>query len=300
LTCINERPAARAQPCRIRIREPAMFKDLLVATTGLGDDAAAVAVALALAEADAGHVAVLVQSQAPIPMMSPWGLPAVEAYVEACAAAHVAGEARCAQWRERLAKAGVGGEVRQADNLLSSPPLTAAMHARYSDLAVLGRAAGTQPPLLHDEFARLLAGSGRPVLAVPAGHGGHIDGPAVIGWRPGPHAARAVHDALPLLRRASAVHVVCVDPVRAEDGHGEDPGADIARHLARHGLQVEVHSEPGAGDPAAVVLLRRCRELGAALLVLGGYGHSRMTEAVLGGTTRHVFAHAELPVLFSH
>jgi nucleotide-binding universal stress UspA family protein len=278
-----------------------MFKDLLVATTGLGDDEAAFAAALALARRDGGHVAVLVQTQAPIPMLSPWGLPAVEAYLQACATAHAAGATRCASWRERLARDGVGGEVRQADNLLSSPPRTAAMHARYCDLAVLGRAAaGAQPPLLHDEFASLLAGSGRPVLTVPAGHGGQIEGPVVIGWRPGPHAARAVHDALPLLRRAPVVHIVCIDPVRAEDVHGDDPGADIARHLARHDVRVEVHAEPRAGDPVALVLLRRCRELGAALLVLGGYGHSRVAEAVLGGTTRDVFAQAELPVLFAH
>ena len=279
-----------------------MYKDLLVDTTGLGDDDAAFAAALDLARADSGHVTVLVQARAPVLAMSNWGgLPAVNAYVEACAAAHLEAESRCGHWRERLDAAGLPGEVRQANDLLAAPPRTAAMQARCCDLVVLGRAAARQlPPLLHDEFATVLAGAGRPVLAMPAGHGGHIEGPAVIGWRPGAQAARAVHDALPLLRRASAVHVVCVDPGRDADAHGPDPGADLARHLARHGLAVEVHVADSAGGTVADALLRRCREFGAALLVLGGYGHSRVAEAVLGGTTRHVFRDAVLPVLFSH
>jgi nucleotide-binding universal stress UspA family protein len=275
-----------------------MFKDLLVATTGLGDDEAAFAAAVALAGEEAAHVTVLVQARAPLLVMSNWGLPAVNAYVDACASAHLDAEVQCTRWRERLAAAGIAGEVRQANDLLAVPAHTAAMQARCSDVAFLGRAPpGQVPPLLHDEFASLLTGSGRPVLTLPSGHGGRIDGPAVIGWRPGAQAARAVHDALPLLRRATAVHVVCVDPVR---GEGEEPGVELSRHLARHGLAVELHIEAAVGQPAADVLLRRCRELGAAVLVLGGYGHSRITEAVLGGTTRHVFRHAALPVLFAH
>jgi nucleotide-binding universal stress UspA family protein len=278
-----------------------MFKDLLVATTGLGDDAAAVDAAIDLAASDGGHVAVLVQARAPLLAMSNFGMPAVETYVAACAQAHLDGERLCTQWRERLARKGAAGEVRQANHLLADPPRTAAMQARYSDLALIGRAAhGPMPPLLHDEFASLLSGSGRPVLAMPAGHGGRIDGPVVIGWRPGAHSARAVHDALPFLHRASAVHVICVDPVRGEDAHGDDPGADLGRHLARHGLRVEVHVEASGGQTTAGVLLRRCRELGAALLVLGGYGRPRTLEAMLGGTTRDVFRQAELPVLFAH
>jgi nucleotide-binding universal stress UspA family protein len=278
-----------------------MYKDLLVATTGLGDDDAAFAAAVALAGADAGHVCVLVQASAPALAMSPWGLPAVNLYVEACAAAHLAAEAQCALWRERLDQAGIPGEVRQANDLLAVPAHTAARQGLYCDLALLGRApTGELPPMLHDEFASLLTGSGRPVLTLPAGHAGRLDGPAVIGWRPGAPAARAVHDALPLLARARAVHVVCVDPEGDAHAPGGEPGVDLARHLARHGLEVELHVEASAGTPTADVLLRRCRELGAALLVLGGYGHSRVAEAVLGGTTRHVFRHAGLPVLFAH
>lgn len=278
-----------------------MFKDLLVATTGLGDDAAAVDAALHLAAADGGHVAVLVQVGAPPLAMSPLGLPAVEAYVAGCEEAHREGERLCAQWREHVARAHGEAEVRQANHLLADPARTAALQARYCDLAVLGRApAGQLPGPLHDQFASLLSGSGGPVLAMPAGHGGHIEGPVVIGWRPDAHAARAVRDALPFLRRAGAVHVLCVDPVRGDDGHGEEPGADLARHLARHGVRVVVHVEASAGESVATVLLRRCRELGAALLVLGGYGRPRALEAMLGGTTRDVLRHAALPVLFAH
>ena len=135
---------------------------------------------------------------------------------------------------------------------------------------------------------------------MPPGTGASGFGRIAIAWRPGANAARAVHDALPLLRQASVVDVLCVDPVPSETGHGDDPGADIARHLARHGLPVTVHVVAGSGDEPGEALLRRVRELGADLLVMGGYSRSRLREWVFGGTTRHVLGHATLPVLLSH
>ena len=168
-------------------------------------------------------------------------------------------------------------------------------------MAIIGLGqAGSLPVEVHDQVAKVLSGSGRPLLAIPHGCPPTAFDRVVIAWRPGASAARAVHEALPLLARAEAIHVVCVDPHRGEGAHGEDPGVDIARHLARHGLQVTVHVEGADGDEPGAVVLRRCRELGARLLVMGGYGHSRFREWVVGGTTRHVLGHATLPVFLAH
>jgi nucleotide-binding universal stress UspA family protein len=278
-----------------------MYKDLLVATTGQGDDAAAFSTACALAQADGGHVAVLVQTSVPIPDGGAMGIFPVEAYVALHEQVHKQGRADCERWRESLRRSGAMGEVRLAEDMLSSPPQTAALQARYADLAVIGLGErGSLPVEVHDGIARMLSGSGRPLLVIPLGCKPSTYSRILIGWQPSANATRAVHDALPLLARARAIDIVCVDPRRGEREHGAEPGADIARHLARHDLEVTVHVESGEGDEPGQVLLRRARELGADLLVMGGYSHSRLREWVLGGTTRYILKNAALPVLLAH
>lgn len=278
-----------------------MYKDLIVATTGHGDDAAAFSTACALASADGGHVAVLVQVRVPVPDGGGVGLFPAEAFVAMYEEVHRLGMENGDRWKDALRQSGVPGEVRLSEDVLSSPPRTAALQARYADLALIGLGPpGELPVDVHDQLAKLLTGSGRPVVAVSHGARPPPYRRVVVGWRPGAHAARAVHDALPLLARAEAVDVVCVEPRRGDGGYGGDPGADIARHLSRHDLRVTVHVKPDAGDEPGAVLLRSARELEADLLVMGGYGHSRLREWMLGGTTRHVLAHATLPVFLSH
>jgi nucleotide-binding universal stress UspA family protein len=278
-----------------------MFKDLFVATTGQGDDAAAVATACRLAGTDGGHVAVLVQVPVPIPDGGVMGVFPADAFLALHETLHRQAVAECERWRGQLQRAGAAGEVRLAEDMLSSLPQTAALQARYCDLAVVGLGGrGTLPLDVHDQVARILSASGRPLLVVPQGCRPTSYPRIAIGWQPSANAARAVHDALPLLLRASVIDVLCVDPRRGSGAHGAEPGADIARHLARHGLAVTVHVEDGGGDEPGAVLLRRARELGADLLVAGGYGHSRLHEWALGGTTRHLLMHATLPVLLAH
>ena len=280
--------------------ESAMVKDLLVTTTGRGDDVAAFNAACTLARASDGHVAVLTQVRVPLPVGDAMGLFPADAFVAEHQRLRAAAEAGNQRWRERLAQAGVKGEVRLSEDLLTSPPLTAAIQARYADLAVIGLGAQDALPVeVHDQVATILARAGRPLLVVPSGTKPFAANRVLVAWQPSANASRALHEALPLLARASAIDVICVDPRRGERDHGEDPGADIARHLARHDLRVTVYVETGAGEEPGEVLLRRAHELGAGLLVMGGYGHSRLREWALGGTTRHVLRHAALPVLMS-
>jgi nucleotide-binding universal stress UspA family protein len=279
-----------------------MFKDLLVATTDEGDDAAAFAVAGALAEADRAHVAVLVHVRVPMPpVRGVLGSSALEGYFAWRDQVLQQGGEHCARWREALRRSGLPGEVRLAHDPQSGLPVSAALQARYADLALVGLGgAGSLPDSVHELVAVLLSDSGRPVILGPAQARPLDCARIVIGWQPSAHCVRAVHEALPLLERAQAVDLVCIDPRRGEEGHGQEPGADLALHLARHGVQVTVHVESGAGDEPGAVLLRRARELGAGLLVVGGYSHSRLREWAVGGTTRHLLTHATVPVLMAH
>ena len=112
----------------------------------------------------------------------------------------------------------------------------------------------------------------------------------LVAWNGSREAARAVHDALPFLLAAERTTVLIVDPQAQSSNVGEPPGADLAAHLARHGVRVEIKTVPGGGLAAGDAILAQAADEGADLLVMGGYGHSRLWEMVLGGATRHLLA----------
>jgi nucleotide-binding universal stress UspA family protein len=204
-----------------------------------------------------------------------------------------------AAFRERLRRDGIAGEWRLVE---ASAPEQVALHARYADLAVVGQAdpAGNQPSATAILETALFS-SARPVLVVPyAGRFETVGRRVLIGWNASREAARAVHDALPLMAGARSVTVLAVNPQTGIGGHGKEPGADIARHLARHGAAVTVEhmmaSEISAGD----VILNRAAALSADLLVIGAYGHSRLREMILGGVTRTLLERMTIPMLMSH
>jgi nucleotide-binding universal stress UspA family protein len=131
--------------------------------------------------------------------------------------------------------------------------------------------------------------SGRPVLIVPyAGHFDNVGRRVLIAWNATREAARAVSDAMPLLTSTELVTVLTIDPREGPHGHGKLPGADIALHLARHGVEAQIERTVSAGMPVGEVLLSRVADLGADLIVMGAYGHSRAREVLLGGATRSV------------
>jgi len=122
----------------------------------------------------------------------------------------------------------------------------------------------------------------------------------LVAWNASREATRAVHDALPILERADLVHVMAINPDHGRAGHGDIPGADICLHLSRHGVKaVCEHITADDLDPGEMLLSRAADE-DCDLIVMGGYGHSRMRQLVLGGTTRQLLAHMTVPVLFSH
>ena len=173
------------------------------------------------------------------------------------------------------------------------------MQSRYADLVVVGQdGPGASPARGLPQYLALHGP--RPVLAVPAAYAGEpIADSIVAGWDGSVAALRAIVGALPLLERARTVRLVLVNPEHEIGLHGEEPGADMALYLARHGVPVEVIVEQ-TNLPAGDALLRLAHAHGAGLLVAGAFGHSRYREMVLGGVTRILLERAPLPVLFAH
>lgn len=278
-----------------------MIKDLLVPVV-LGEiSEAAVEVACGLAAEFGAHVTGVVGVNIVTPVSTAWSYFPVGVYESVNEAARAsAGELR-AQLESAFARHGAPGEATVADSSLLPAAELAAMHARHVDLVVLGRSAKAMPDAERAVFGDLLLGSGRPVLLVPADvrWSGRLE-KVVVAWRPTVESTRALHDSMPLLRRAAAVEVLMVDPEVGDTGHPQLPGADIATHLARHGLKVELRTIPRSAESHGGAILRHCREAGAQMLVAGGYGHSRLRQQVFGGVTRELFEQTTIPVLFSH
>ena len=206
-----------------------------------------------------------------------------------------------AAFRELLRREGLEGGWRLVEGNL---PATVALHARYADLTVLGQSNPYEhrDGLGHDAVAvATVMTSGRPVLAVPfAGDFPTLGQRVLVAWNASREAARAVNDALPLLREAAAVTVLAVNPRHGINGHGDVPAADIALHLARHGVRAEAAHTVATDIPDGEALLSYAADIGADLIVCGAYGHSRARELVFGGVTRTLLAEMTAPVFLSH
>ena len=173
------------------------------------------------------------------------------------------------------------------------------LQSRYADLVVTSQDTGARDSARGLPQYLALHGA-RPVLAVPPGYAGQpMNEEIVVGWDGSLQAVRAVSAALPLLVKAGSVRLALVNAEREAALHGEEPGADIAHYLARHGVRVDVVNEQTTA-PVGEALLGIARAYGAGLLVTGAFGHSRYRELVLGGVTRVLLERSELPVLVAH
>lgn len=139
--------------------------------------------------------------------------------------------------------------------------------------------------------------AGRPILAVPhAGDFGEIGRRVLVAWNGKREAARALHDAMPVLRGAEVVHIVTIGAERK----GRTPLSDIAGHMQRHGLRLETAIITSNGAKVGVKLLEEARARGCDMMVMGAFGHSRLREMVFGGVTETVLSNMALPILLSN
>jgi nucleotide-binding universal stress UspA family protein len=169
----------------------------------------------------------------------------------------------------------------------------------HSDLVVIGQRE-LQELKGYASPEKLLLSSGAPILVIPSGwKSGSIGNQILVGWNASREARRAVADALPFLVAASSVTLLVVDSQQRAGRHGEEPGADIALYLARHGAHVEVEQVLSQGARVADIILSYAAEHGVDLIVIGAYSHARPVEMMFGGVTRSLLKEAPVPVLMS-
>jgi nucleotide-binding universal stress UspA family protein len=202
---------------------------------------------------------------------------------------------------EAVRREGIQAEWRAPEE---HPNIALLLHARHADLTIAGQPDNSDPlSYIAPRFIEnLLLSAGRPVLLIP-----YTGAPEVIGHRPmiawdcSRAATRAVHDALPFLRRAPHSALVSINALDEDEPAVRLPGADIATTLTRHRVRVEVHALHGLPRrQIGAMLLSQAADLGSDLIVAGAYGHMRVTELVLGGVSRTLLQAMTVPVLFSH
>ena len=277
-----------------------MFKDILtnLPSASARDSATAFAVSLA-AEFKANLTGIAFRFNPIVPvMLDMYGIPP-EIIESQRAEAEKAAKAAIARFEETARSAGVAAQARSLEAAAAEAPGTLTDIARRFDLCVLGQPQPDDMTLGSQFIEAVLFGSGRPILIVPYIQTAPLKLDRVmVGWDGSRSAARAVGDAMPLLAKAKTAEIVMVSAEAAKSD--ELPGADIAHHLARHGTKVEVERIASSDIDPANAILSRAADTSADLLVMGGYGHSRMREFILGGVTRAILASMTVPTFMSH
>ena len=271
------------------------IKDLLVHVDNSEACKNRIAVAQKIAEPVAAHITGIYTYQLMVvPSFSEFGAPAY-VYTELEAAnkdlaeqAETVFNESMAAWQSKKEWQAYQGE--QARNI--------ARAAANYDLVVMGQY-NPDDELDRSEglVAQVAISAGRPVLVTPhSAEVNHVGKRILVAWNGEKEAARAVHDAMPLLHSADAVEIVHI--TRSDED--EIPCADIAVHLTRHGIPVEAGNARTKSRLTGEAILYLAQSFGADLIVMGAYGHTRLRELIIGGATRHVLENTTVPVLMSH
>lgn len=278
----------------------ASFKDLLVVVDHSKGCATRLEVAVHLAQACGAHLTGLY-------VITP---PQVPRFVESQLSAEVLDhqmrvQREAAQKMQELfrAKVDVPGLVTEWREREGDAADVVGLHARYADFAIVGQLDPEDEEAAYagDLAARLVLEVGRPLLVVPyVGTYPTVGERVLVAWNASREATRAVNDALPILEKARKVRVLAINPHGGPLGHGEVPGADIALHLARHGVTAEISWLKTEDVDVDAMLLSQVADADADLLVMGAYGRSRLRELVMGGVTRQILQAMTIPVFMSH
>ncbi|KSV72411.1 hypothetical protein N183_26455 [Sinorhizobium sp. Sb3] len=267
----------------------------------LGEDRADedLQVATKLAGEVGAHLSTLFVTMAPVPTgryqtLSPSWLEVRERNLEKLSE-------RVTKFRQRLATTDLSFDVDSVYAEVAGPAYDIGERAIYADLVVAGPGVFANDDLKSQVVSGGLFQAGRPVIFVPRDANATL-GPKTIllAWDSRPSAAHAAREALEMMKMAQSVHVTMVDPVAASRVSGDEPGADIATYLARHGINVSVETLPSSGHFVTDTLLRHALDINADLIVMGAYGHSKLLELILGGVTKSMLKEANLPILMAH
>ncbi|MGB7285579.1 MAG: universal stress protein [Salaquimonas sp.] len=177
-----------------------------------------------------------------------------------------------------------------------------AFSAKHADISIMGQPDpdSQSAAFIESLYEGVLFGSGRPVYLVP--YYGRIKTDfrkAIIAWDGSKKAARAVRDAIPLLKNRGKVIVLVINPKKRSGAHGDKPGQDIATYLSGHGIDCKVDIIENNDLGTDTLILNHLVDAGADLLVMGAYGHSRLREKAFGGVTNSIVHQMTAPVLMS-
>jgi nucleotide-binding universal stress UspA family protein len=253
-----------------------------------------------LCEQAGAHLSVLVLAMAAPPPIGEYAAVISDAWLQERQADMKHLSDRAGEVTSFIAASAVSGDVSNEYVELAWADETIGRRARYADLTLAGPDILSSDTLKEKVVEGALFGSGKPLLLVPAGIEPTFSPRRVlIGWDGRIEASRAVREALDMLRAAQEVRVALVDPERGEETHGEEPGADLAAYLARHGVKVTVDRLPREGNSVANVLRRHATDTAAEMIVMGAYGHSRLRERIFGGVTRSMIENPTLPIFMA-
>jgi nucleotide-binding universal stress UspA family protein len=193
-------------------------------------------------------------------------------------------------------------EWRESDADFITAPGAMLDHVRAVDLFICSQ---RDPDWRYSDMLedpeRMTMDCGRPVLVVPnAGKAAMPAKTVTIAWNGRRESARAVFDAMPLLKAAEDVNIIWVNPEDERKGAGDVPAAELCATLARHHVKCQASQASSLGGEVGSELLRQAEAFGSDLLVMGCYGHSRLREFILGGASRDILKNMRLPVLMSH
>lgn len=278
------------------------FKDIVVFTFSPSEDEAALTAGETLARAYDAHLTAVLLELQPEPIYTTEGIMVTALWSEVLAEARKGFAKDKADLEERCRKSDRNIAIRELAVGAALAANDAAVHARHADLSVMIRPGGsTLSEHRSAIFEGVLFGSGRPVLIVPPDWKDKPIGKRIlVAWNGKREAARALADAAPFLAAADQIILATIDAKPDDNGVGPAPGADIAAHLARRNLNVEVRNLDGLGRDEVETLMAEARAMEADLIVMGGYGRPRLSEMVFGGVTRTMIAKSPIPVVMSH
>ena len=287
-----------------------MLRKILVPVTGRDSDRAVLAMGFTVARIFDAHVEALhvkIDARDAIPMLGDGMSAALIEELMKAAEKDAAADAETARQHFEAARAAAQAAVTQS---APGPGMASGWfksvtgriddivpaEARLSDLVVFSQGAGRGDNRMAVTLESTLLDSSRPLLLAPDRPPTKIGGTVAIAWNGSAECTRAVAAAMPFLLRAATVHILTAHT----SSTAPEEGGRLADYLAWHGIQAGIHMVKPHDEPVGSALVARASELGADFLVMGGYGHSRVREMILGGVTRYIFDHPNLPVLIAH
>jgi nucleotide-binding universal stress UspA family protein len=275
-----------------------MIKDIVV-NLGLGAQDTAGDFAVSVADAFKAHVLGVAFSYEPVIPGSVMGGIPPEFIESQRRESDKKARSAVARFEQAASRAGVSAETRIISASVSGAADQLGRLARRFDLVVVGQADGDKATADEVVDEGVLFESGRPVIFVPfiQKAGLKLDR-VMVCWDGSRAATRAVADSMPFLLKADQVEVVMVAGKAAKDD--EIAGVDLGQHLARHGLKVNVKRITSPDIDVTSTILSYAADSSADLIVMGGYGHSRLREFILGGVTRGILQTMTVPALMSH